>query len=390
MTVYKRAERNWAYSLYAGKDPTTGKPKRVFKSGFTTKREAAAAASQAQAELTEQRKLDQSPRTLGALVSVWLTDHAERHCSPKTVERYRQLSAYLDAELCARDIRDIDPLILEKEWSRLLDSGGHHRRTKKPRPLSARTVRAFASIVHSALTAAVRWRYLRFNPADACQLPKMQQSEARGLDGHQTRQYLDAALGHWMYSILIFASATGCRRGEMLALRCSDLDLAAAVAHISRSLEQTQAGLRIKPTKNGRPRDLPLPVTLLEALNEHRVAQEANRKLFGADYQSELDLVSPGPDGGYLKPDTVTATACLLAQQAGLKGVGLHTLRHSHGSQLLSKGVSLPTVSRRLGHSSTHVTAKVYAHSFAADEVAAAQTWDLSIGSTLVQKNARQ
>jgi len=147
MTVYKRAERNWAYSLYAGKDPTTGKPKRVFKSGFTTKREAAAAASQAQAELTEQRKLDQSPRTLGALVSVWLTDHAERHWSPKTVERYRQLSAYLDAELCARDIRDIDPLILEKEWSRLLDSGGHHRRTKKPRPLSARTVRAVASIL---------------------------------------------------------------------------------------------------------------------------------------------------------------------------------------------------------------------------------------------------
>jgi integrase len=42
---------------------------------------------------------------------------------------------------------------------------------------------------------------------------------------------------------------------------------------------------------------------------------------------------------------------------------------------LLSAGVPLPTVSKRLGHSSVNVTAAVYAHAFAADELAAADAW---------------
>lgn len=68
-----------------------------------------------------------------------------------------------------------------------------------------------------------------------------------------------------------------------------------------------------------------------------------------------------------------------IAHKAGLKGIGLHSLRHSHGSRLLSDGVSLPTVSKRLGHSSVRITAEVYAHAFTADEIAAAETWDKSM-----------
>lgn len=74
-----------------------------------------------------------------------------------------------------------------------------------------------------------------------------------------------------------------------------------------------------------------------------------------------------------------TASACLLARKAGLEGVGLHSLRHSHASQLLAAGVSLPAVSKRLGHSSVHVTAQIYSHSFTADELAAAEAWNAAM-----------
>ena len=60
-------------------------------------------------------------------------------------------------------------------------------------------------------------------------------------------------------------------------------------------------------------------------------------------------------------------------RKAGLQGISLHSLRHTHGSMLLSRGVPLPVVSRRLGHSSVNTTANIYAHAFTADELAAAR-----------------
>jgi integrase len=96
-----------------------------------------------------------------------------------------------------------------------------------------------------------------------------------------------------------------------------------------------------------------------------------------------LNLVFCGPDGDYLKPDSVTAKACLIAKKAGLKDTSIHTLRHSHGSQLLSAGVPLPTVSKRLGHSSVHVTATVYSHALAKDERAAADAWETSVNQVI-------
>jgi integrase len=63
-----------------------------------------------------------------------------------------------------------------------------------------------------------------------------------------------------------------------------------------------------------------------------------------------------------------------------LKGFSLHTLRHTHASPLLSMGVSLPAVSKRLGHANTNVTAQVYAHALERDEFEAADAWERSMG----------
>ena len=130
-------------------------------------------------------------------------------------------------------------------------------------------------------------------------------------------------------------AASGCRRGEILALTWNDLTLDATpgVVSVTKSLEQTKAGLRIKPPKNGKPRTLPLPAVLVEGLKEHQTRQNEYRQQFGPDYRADLNLVFATPEGNYLKPDTVTSAACLLARKCGLKGIGLHSLRHSHGSQ---------------------------------------------------------
>ena len=98
-------------------------------------------------------------------------------------------------------------------------------------------------------------------------------------------------------------------------------------------------------------------------LTKHRDSQSEYFSKIGAHYRADLNLVFSAHDGPYLKPDSVTAKVSLLARKLVFpKGFSLHTLRHTHGSQLLSEGVPLPAVSKRLGHANTHITATVYSH----------------------------
>jgi integrase len=112
----------------------------------------------------------------------------------------------------------------------------------------------------------------------------------------------------------------------------------------------------------------------LRVLLEHRRNQppenpiEPNRKNAG--------LVFCSPEGDYYKPDQISSRVAEMMVKSGLRGVSLHSLRHAHASQLLSEGVPIPTVSKRLGHANPTITLKLYSHALESDELAAAQRWD--------------
>jgi integrase len=74
-----------------------------------------------------------------------------------------------------------------------------------------------------------------------------------------------------------------------------------------------------------------------------------------------------------------------------LKDTSIHTLRHSHGSQLLSDGVPLPVVSKRLGHADVYTTARVYSHVLDHDSRRAADAWETSVHQVIERerKNAK-
>ena len=185
-----------------------------------------------------------------------------------------------------------------------------------------------------------------------------------------------SAIGPWcMATFLEVAAATGARRGEVLALRWSDIQDGRAI--ITRSLTQTRQLLEFKGTKTERPRDVKVPESALAALDTHRKRQDEFRQQFGRDYRANLDLIFANPDGTPLRPNSVSSVASLLFRRLGLpKGASLHSLRHSHGSHLVADGVPLPVVSERLGHSSVRTTVDVYAHALRGQDDEAALRWD--------------
>jgi integrase len=375
-TVYKRNYKSggvaWGYQLDAGLDEN-GKRIRISRGGFRRQADAGRELARLIQEKSDGLLVRPDPRTFGDFLEEWFREHAEPNCAPKTVERYRELAAYVLPRLGRLQLRDISPLVLDRLYNQLHASGG-----RRAAPLSAKTVRNIGGLVHVALNTAIRWKLLKINPADGAQLPKYSPPEARALDRDQMQWYFDAARASWLYPILVLGAATGARRGELLALTWPDLvlDITPAAVTISKSLEQTRAGLRVKLPKNGQPRVLTLPAIAVTALLDHRQQQQQWRQAFGPDYRTDLGLVFADPQGDYLKPHGVTVKAGSLARKIGFKGIGLHSLRHSHGSQLLSAGVSLPVVSKRLGHRDISTTARIYSHAFSRDEIAAAEAWD--------------
>src|SRR6185312_9795702 len=118
----------------------------------------------------------------------------------------------------------------------------------------------------------------------------------------------------------------------------------------------------------------------LAALRFQQEQQEENKRLFGAEYQDNR-LVFCQPDGSFLRPDLVSQTIARRIKKAGISSASLHTLRHTHASNLLSKGVPLPAVSARLGHADSNITARVYSHAMPDDDSRAAEAWETVVTS---------
>jgi integrase len=396
MPTHKRKYRSgkvvWFYQFdIPGSTRTT---RLLIKgSGFATKGEATDA--EAARRIEEQQKLDLAkrggvaepvPTTLAMLLDEFFRQHAEEKLAPKTVERYRDQAAYISPELLAKPLAEIMPLHLTREWARLMKSGGHTRRTKSPRPLSGKTVRNIAGVVSSAFSRAIKWGLATTNPVTNSEPPKVKKHRGIALTPAHQRMVIEAATEPWcLGTYLEVVAATGCRRGEVLALRWSDIQDGRAM--VARSLTQTRDLLEFKGTKTEEPRPVSLPTSAIAALNAHRKRQEEFRHQFGPDYRVDLDLIFANPDGSPLKPDSISASVSLLFRRLKLpKGTSLHSLRHTHTSHLLASGVPLPAVSARLGHGSIRTTQEIYSHMIHGQDDEAAKRWEEFQSRSLSEK----
>ena len=378
---YKSGKVTWEY-VFEASHSTRENRKQITESGFATKREAEDAEAARRIRVDEQYKAEQKgvtrpiPQTLQDLLTEFLTVHCERNLESKTVERYREMVVYLAPELLALRHDEITSLYLNREWNRLLDSGGHHRKTRKPRSLSVKSVKNIAGMVSSAFNRAIFWGLASVNPVTHSEVPKHRRKDGIALTPGQ-QSFMIEACTHWaLPAILEMDAALGARRGEILALRWSDIVGNQAV--ICRSLSQTKAGLQFKETKTPAGyRYVVIPESALKVLKDLRKKQEEFRAQFGKDYRSDLDLIFCNPDGSPLKPNSISGTvSALFRRLKPPKGASLQSLRHTHGSHLLAAGIELIDVSRRLGHANVRVTAEVYAHALPGRDEEAAQRWD--------------
>jgi integrase len=371
----------------------------IHESGFETKPEAELALQKALArrEAEKARQADDAAQSAGPLFAQyfehWLKEHASRRCAPKTLERYGDIGAYLIRELGGVRLNEMTTGQIQVAIHHLQDHGGRRTETEPHgRPLAPKTVRHMGTLLHTVLSDADRLGVLKIpNPMANRRvlLPKLTKRRPAVLDATKLQALFDRAQNTRLYPLVVLAAATGCRRGELLALEWSDLDEAASEISVSKSLEQTKAGLRIKTTKSEEARRFSVPEWALEVLHAHRQEQQLDRQMFGKDYD-EHNLVFCQPSGAYYSPDRLGARVVELMRKVGLEGVSLHSLRHSHATILLSNGVPVAVVSERLGHADQNITLSIYSHALPADTRAAAKIWNDSMADVIASARRKR
>jgi integrase len=299
--------------------------------------------------------------------------------APKTAERYRQLAEFqINPHLGGIVLHRLKPKHVKDWHNKLLQSGG-----TDGRPLSARTVGHCHRLLHRALQMAVEVEELSRNVASAISAPAVKEAEIEILTEDQVALVMDRLAGHPLYEIVVLDLAAGLRRGELLALRLSDIDLDRGTVRIERSLEETRKGLRFKPPKtvHGR-RTVSLPPNAVGVLREYRRHLLEQRLALGLGRPDGNTLLFGELDDSPRRPDQLSWLWRSACKSLKLPRVSFHALRHTHASALIAAGLDVVVISRRLGHASPHVTLGVYGHLFKRDDRAAADAIEAAMTRT--------
>jgi integrase len=195
----------------------------------------------------------------------------------------------------------------------------------------------------------------------------------------QARAILHKLRGDQLYIVGTLVLATGMQLGELVVLRWSSIDMEAGTLRIDQSVEQIKAGLSFSGTKAWRGgREISIPESVLTALRTHLAARERDRSALGLGRIAADGLVVPRADGSLYLPSRVAADWINLLRRLDLPEVTLEHLRHLHIGHLITSGVDLVTISRRLGQPNPAAILNTYPHLFGnADERAKAAVEEL-------------
>jgi len=155
------------------------------------------------------------------------------------------------------------------------------------------------------------------------------------------------------------ALGTGMRRGELVALRFSDIDIAAKEMTVQRNVDSTGY---IKGTKSGKPRTIPLRDDCLALIEQLRERNATERKRIGSQWATyddgkPCDYVFANDSGNHYYTQTPYVWWCDMLESHSIQHYKLHSTRHTYAVRCLQIGkLDIATVRDLLGHSSVAIT----------------------------------
>ncbi|MDU4959632.1 MAG: site-specific integrase [Sporomusaceae bacterium] len=298
--------------------------------------------------------------TFGEWLDYWLENHIKRHSRLTTWENYETIARIHIKPLIGQiRLTRLQTSNLQRLYNQKLDNG----RNDKKGGLSAKTVGLIHLVCSSSLKQAIREKMLSVNAADAATVPRKVGREIQPMNEEQIRQFLIASKNDRLFVAFYLLISTGLRRGELLGLKWSDIDMEAGTLHVQRSLVKTNTEqAKFHPTKTAKSQRLvSLHEDVLEELRQHKNRQDIEKAKLGDLYANQL-MVFCREDGMPLYPDVLDNRFHALLTKAELPHFRIHDLRHTFATMMLKQDVHAKVVQEILGHSTIGVTLDTYSH----------------------------
>ena len=368
----------WRLRVFTGRD-ANGRPVQVSKTVHLpkrgTKRAVQEALNEFAAEVQARNGKPTDDQTVAGLLDQWLEHLESLGRSPTTMRKYRQIAdAEVRPALGDTPLRDLTARDLDTLYAKLTKRG-----------LAPTSVRRVHALLSASLHQAEKWGLVDRNVARQATPPPIHAEQTSAPTPERVQELIEAAeaIEPMMANLLFLAALTGCRRGELCALRWSDVDWQNGTLTIARSVyEKVAGGWGEKSTKSHAVRRVALDPVAIALLKRHKVAGAPARKLGIEGPADDAFMFSRSPQGlEPLLPNVVTKFVNKLSGG----DVHMHQLRHFSATMLVAAGTDIRTVSYRLGHADASVTLRIYSHALPELDRKAAKT----IGRTLSLPRAR-
>lgn len=277
-----------------------------------------------------------------------------------TIASYRRMLKVTYPFIGAIKLNQLRPIALENMLVEL------RKRSNHGKPVQEATVQKYLTVISAVLSDAKRNEIINKNPARMIDLPDTESREQFIPTEEDANRFLNALLDEPQeYKIFyVLALYTGCRRGELCALKWHDFIMSnknRCVLTVSRSRSHVPGqGVQEGPTKNGRSRTIVIEDEITSLVlgychYKNNLAQKAGREVSPYLFADER--------GNFIHPDTFTKHLRKIFKENGFPdSFHLHTLRHYAISSLLHHGVDKQTVAELAGHADTSFLERTYCH----------------------------
>ncbi len=356
-TIRQRKDGRWEARYTVGRNPGTGK--QVQRSIYgATQQEVRKKLAQLTAALDTGTYKEPSKMTVGQWLDIWAADYLGG-VKPSTVVSYTgHIKNHIKPALGSVKLEALNAHTIQEFYNRL----GAEREGK--RGLSPKTVKNIHGVLHEALQQAVKIGYTRFNPAEACELPRVIRKELKPLDEEQSKAFLKAIQGHRFEILYTVALFTGMREGEALGLTWDCVDFDKGTILINKQLQREKkknARYLLVPTKNEKSRTITPAPWVMQLLRTHRARQNEQRLKAGPMWE-DSGFVFTNELGHHLAEYLVYRDFKKLAASIGCPAARVHDLRHSYAVAAIRSGDDIKTVQGNLGHATAAFTLDVYGH----------------------------
>ncbi|MDE6456803.1 MAG: tyrosine-type recombinase/integrase, partial [Dysosmobacter sp.] len=291
-SIRKRKDGRWEGRYTAGRDSVTGKA--IYKNVLGKTQAEVKEKLRSAIEKNSALPVEAGQYTLGQWLDTWMENYAKLQVRASSYKTYQGfIRNHIKPALGDLPLEKLTAMDLQRLYKHLLESGRVEctESRNKSKGLSVKTVRNIKQMISSALNCAVEQRLIPANPTKGCVLPKLERKEMKILPPESLGTFFEEARRSGVFELYYIDLATGLRRGELLGLKWTDIDLSKGIIHVRRQV------LR----QNGKVVEAPL-----KTKNSYRniaIGVDAIEVPKGMEQKDEY--VFPSPHGGPMSPDSV-------------------------------------------------------------------------------------